>query len=96
MYKLAQSPIRTSALSNLGLLKDVVHFKERFHYSSWARYDLARPGSFRLAPLASQTSAVARDYRAMSEMFYREPPEFGSIMEGITALELEINKLQGH
>jgi hypothetical protein len=32
----------------------------------------------------------------MSEMFYREPPEFGSIMEGITALELEINKLQGH
>jgi hypothetical protein len=30
----------------------------------------------------------------MRDMFYREPPEFGVIMEGLAALELEINALQ--
>jgi predicted nucleotidyltransferase component of viral defense system len=37
MYKLANSPIKNSALSDLVLLKDVVEFKERFYYSSWAQ-----------------------------------------------------------
>ena len=92
--KLANSAVKDSALSDLTLLKNVVEFKERFYYSSWARYDLAQPGTFRLVPPASQTSALARDYRAMRDMFYREPPEFGVIMEGLAALELEINALQ--
>jgi hypothetical protein len=93
-FKLANSAVKDSALSDLTLLKNVVEFKERFYYSSWARYDLAQPGTFRLVPPASQTSALARDYRAMRDMFYREPPEFGVIMEGLAALELEINALQ--
>ncbi len=93
-YKLANSPIKDSALSDLTLLRNVVEFKERFYYSSWARYDLAQPGTFRLVPPAGQASALARDYRAMRDMFYREPPEFDVIMEGLAALELEINALQ--
>jgi len=94
LYRLANSPIKSSALSNLALLADVVAFKERFYYSSWARYDLARPGSFRLLPPPSQTSALARDYRAMRDMFYRDPPEFAAILEGLAALESEINDLK--
>jgi hypothetical protein len=54
LYKLSESPIRSAALSDLTLLKSVVEFKERFYYSSWARYDLAIPGSFRLSPPDSQ------------------------------------------
>jgi hypothetical protein len=30
----------------------------------------------------------------MRDMFYREPPEFEVIMDGLAALELEINALQ--
>ncbi len=86
--------MKSSALSDLALLRDVVEFKERFYYSSWARYDLARPGTFRLAPPESQISALARDYRAMREMFFREPPEFKVIMGGLAALESEINDLK--
>jgi len=93
LYRLAESAIKASALSNLLLLKDVVEFKERFYYSSWARYDLAQPGSFRLSPPENQTPALARDYRAMREMFYREPPEFTAILEGLATLEREINDL---
>jgi hypothetical protein len=91
LYKLSESPIRRAALTNLDLLTSVVEFKERFYYSSWARYDLAIPGSFRLSPPHSQLSALERDYRAMRDMFFREPPEFAVILAGLLALEQEIN-----
>jgi hypothetical protein len=93
LYKLSESPIRSSALSNLSLLKSVVEFKERFYYSSWARYDLAVPGSFRLSAPDSQLPALEKDYRAMRDMFFREPPSFEAILAGLAALELEINAI---
>ena len=92
LYKLSESPIRRTALSNVALLKSVVEFKERFYYSSWARYDLAVPGSFRLSPPESQLPALERNYRAMREMFYREPPRFEAILRGLASLEHEINE----
>ena len=91
LYKLSESPIRSAALSDLTLLKSVVEFKERFYYSSWARYDLAIPGSFRLSPPDSQLPTLERDYRAMRDMFYREPPTFEAILAGLASLEQEIN-----
>ena len=91
LYKLSESPIKRSALANLTLLRSVVDFKARFYYSSWARYDLAIPGSFRLSPLDSQLSALERDYRAMRDMFYREPPTFEAILAGLVSLEQDIN-----
>jgi predicted nucleotidyltransferase component of viral defense system len=93
LYKLAESAIKEPTLSNVALLKDVVEFKERFYYSSWARYDLARPGSFRLSPPGNQIPALVRDYRAMRDMFYREPPEFTAILKGLATLEREINDI---
>jgi predicted nucleotidyltransferase component of viral defense system len=91
LYKLSESPIRKTALDNLTLLKSVVEFKERFYYSSWARYDLAVLGSFRLSPPDSQLPALERDYRAMQDMFFREPPTFETILTGLAELEREIN-----
>jgi hypothetical protein len=91
LFKLADSPVKQAALSDLALLRSVVEFKERFYYSSWAHYDLAKPGSFRLSPPQSQIAALERDYREMRDMFYREPPEFAEILAGMRALEQEIN-----
>jgi hypothetical protein len=93
LYKLAESPVKTTALADRALLDSVVEFKERFYYSSWAHYDLARPGSFRLGPPESQWSALERDYRAMRDMFYREPPEFADVLRSLNSLEKEINAL---
>jgi hypothetical protein len=64
LYRLSESPIRRAALANFTLLKSVIEFKEWFYYSSWARYDLALSGSFRLSPPDSQLPARERDYRA--------------------------------
>jgi hypothetical protein len=93
LYKLAGSAIKESSLARLGLLKDVVAFKERFYYSSWARYDLARPGSFRLAPSTAQILPLTQDYKAMRQMLFREPPDFAIIQEILLTLEEEINGL---
>jgi hypothetical protein len=93
LHKMAQSDIRMSALSNLALLKDVVEFKERFYPSTWARYDLAHPGAFRLSPPENHLAALEHDYRAMRDMFFREPPGFTEILEGLAVLEQQINEL---
>jgi hypothetical protein len=52
---------------------------------------MATPGSFLLSPPQSQIAALERDYRAMRDMFYREPPEFAAILAGLEVLEREIN-----
>lgn len=93
LYKLAASPIKDAALANRDLLQAVVEFKERFYYSSWAHYDGARPGSFRLVPAEKQRDVLERDYRAMRDMFYKQPPAFGEILDALQILENEINAM---
>jgi hypothetical protein len=93
-FKMANSKIKDAAYSDPGLLNAVVEFKNMFYSCAWARYDLAVPGSFRLSPPAAQIPALARDYKAMREMFYREPPDFAVILDALPMLEQEINRLQ--
>ena len=51
---LAETPIKDEALADLQLLRDVVRHKETFYPAAWARYDLAVPGSLKLAPPAAR------------------------------------------
>ena len=67
---LAQGPIRADALADKDLLTQVVRHKETFYPSAWARYDLARPGSFRLSPVENRIAALERDYRNMAVMIF--------------------------
>ena len=89
---LSQGPIRAEALADMELLAQVVRHKETFYPSAWARYDLARPGTFRLVPPETRMAALERDYRNMATMIFGELPTFDSIMATLTMLEQEINK----
>jgi hypothetical protein len=91
-YKLAESPVKDQALSNLELLEDVVAFKQRFYPSAWARYDLARPGSFRLIPNPDRVAELERDYREMAIMIFGEVPGFEAILGALRAVEAGINQ----
>lgn len=94
LYKLASSPVRKEALSALPLLAEVVAFKQRFYPSRWARYDLARPGTFRLLPSSdNDRSSLQLDYEQMQVMLFGDRPEFSSILKGLEELESEINAL---
>jgi hypothetical protein len=90
---MAAAPVKENALADLDLLADVVAFKQRFYPRSWAHYDLAIPGSFRLVPRKQVLSAIEADYRAMANMIFGTMPAFGEIMAGLQALEGEINRL---
>lgn len=91
LARMAGAPVKDVALANLELLTDVVEFKQRFYPRSWARYDLARPGTMRLVPEGEVLRSVEVDYRAMAHMIFGEVPEFGNIMTVLQELEGEIN-----
>jgi hypothetical protein len=75
----------------LDLLGNVVEFKQRFYPRGWARYDLARPGTFQLIPEDKVLATVEADYRAMQNMIFGDVPAFDSIMETLQGLQKEIN-----
>jgi hypothetical protein len=71
----------------------VVDWKSRVFARSWARYDLAQQGTFRLLPPAARQAALARDYETMRPMFMSEPPSFEVLMSTLAQAEKVINKL---
>lgn len=48
----------------------------------------------RLVPPAHVMKAVARDYEGMRLMIFGERPEFADMIEGLRALEVEIDALR--
>lgn len=90
--KMAESPAKDAALADLDLLANVVEFKDRFYPRGWARYDLAKPGSFRLVPEGHVLASVKADYRAMANMIFGVMPEINQIMKILKKLEDEINR----
>ena len=92
LYKLAISPAGMAAVEDLKLLADVVAFKQKFYPRSWARYDLAVPGTLRLLPPKESLAGLEQDYRSMQDMIFEsDPPSFETMMEQLGQLELEMN-----
>ena len=89
---LAKHPIAPIAVENDALRGRVVHWKAQFFGSGWARYDLARPGTFKLVPPTTREPALKRDYQSMRDMYLSEPLNFDVILARLTELEQEINR----
>jgi len=90
---MANSPVKDTALADLGLLADVVAFKQRFYPRGWAHYELATPGTFRLVPSGHVLAAIEKDYAQMRNMIFGRYPGFDEIMETLRTLEADINAL---
>jgi hypothetical protein len=91
---MAESPVKDSALQRLDLLESVVQFKDKFYPRSWARYDLAVPGTFRLVPQQSLLNELKKDYRQMQMMIFGDIPAFDSIIKTLAKLEDQINSIK--
>ena len=94
VHKLTTSAAAKAALADSALREEVVKFKQRFYPSAWARYDLAKPGTFKLIPNAAHLIDLEKDYRTMAVMIFGEIPAFGLILDTLSALEKEINLLR--
>lgn len=88
---LAVHPIASQAIAQHELREQVVQWKGQFFGNSWANYDLAKPGTFRLVPPQERLPALRRDYQTMRDMYLTEPTRFEEILATLADLEDRIN-----
>jgi len=90
---MARTAVKAEALADLDLLHSVCKHKDRFYHCGWARYLEAKPGSFHLTPCSERLAELRRDYQDMRVMFFAEAPSFDEILDQLSALEYEINRM---
>ncbi|HVC97027.1 MAG TPA: nucleotidyl transferase AbiEii/AbiGii toxin family protein [Pirellulales bacterium] len=88
---LAKHPAASKALDQHELRDRVVRWKSQFFGSSWANYDQAKSGTFRLVPPPARLPGLERDYLAMRDMYLIEPASFDDIVATLADLEDRIN-----
>ncbi len=88
---LGKHAVASLAITQHELRDRMVEWKGQFFGSSWAKYDLAKPGSFRLVPPKERQDALRRDYQAMRAMYLTEPLSFEDVMTALAELETRIN-----
>jgi hypothetical protein len=93
MARLLRHPQGAAMLADHEQCARVVDWKGRFFARQWARYDLARPGTFRLVPPAQRRDPLARDYAAMRPMFLSEPPRFDDLITQLADAERTLNAI---
>jgi hypothetical protein len=86
-----RTKIGQDASHDLAMLDDVRLFKDIYYHASWARYDLAKPGTLVVVPDESRTRELASDYRGMRQMFLSDPAPFEQVIEQLRAFEGEVN-----
>jgi Nucleotidyl transferase AbiEii toxin, Type IV TA system len=92
---LAKHPTASKAIGQDDHRNRVVEWKSQFFGSSWASYDLAKPGTFRLVPPTARLSALRRDYQSMRDMYLTEPAPFNDVLAILADLERRINQAGG-
>jgi len=92
---LARHPTASGAIDQHDLRDRVVAWKGQFFGSSWANYDQAKPGTFRLVPPAGRLPALRRDYDAMRDMYLSDSPSFDEVLATLADLERRINQTGG-
>jgi hypothetical protein len=90
---LARHPAAAKAIDQHELRDRVVQWKRQFFGSSWANYDQAKPGTFRLVPPLARQPALRRDYQTMRDMYLSEPASFDDILAVLANLEVRINRI---
>lgn len=93
LYRMAASPVKEAAFSQLDLLKKVVDFKMKFYPRAWAKYPEAVPGTLKLIPPEYRFAALEADYTSMKDMLYGNVSTFRAVIDAVRKLEKEINTL---
>ena len=91
MAALSCHPQARNAEARHDLRVRVVNGKSRFFARTWARYGLAQPGPFRLAPPPGRLPELKADYAEMRLMYISSPPPFADVIATLAELELRMN-----
>ncbi|MDP9106352.1 MAG: nucleotidyl transferase AbiEii/AbiGii toxin family protein [Candidatus Eremiobacteraeota bacterium] len=88
---LPRTDLGVASINGVAMLETVRRYKQRYHPSAWARYDLASSGTLRLRPSEAKSRILASDYRAMRSMFFTEPWPFSEVLDRLGQIERSIN-----
>lgn len=91
LWSLIRHDIGRRAMEAEGLFERVVEHTSIYFSRSGADYERLRRGSLRLAPVDSRIDHWRRDYVAMREMFFAEPPDFKEIVAVLAEFERIFN-----
>ncbi len=80
-------------LADKALCARVADWKNRVFPRRWARYELARHGSFRLVPPLARQATLTADYAVMRPMFLSDPPPFSAVLAVLSEAEGKINAM---
>ena len=91
---MASSWVKKEALVDVKLLEQVVSFKQKFYPVKWAKFEKAKPGSFKLLPPIERINELRKDYKSMEHMIFDKVPNFEEILKILKNLEDEINSIR--
>ena len=87
---LCNTPIKHEALEDIGLLRKVAVFKDKFFHCSWAKYEEALPETMRLVPPDSVVEKLKEDFENMKPMIFGTIPSFEQILATLREFEQEM------
>ena len=91
LVNMLRHPSGEANLADDAMARRVVNWKSRLFARSWARYDLAQRGSFRLTPSPERADDLRDDYLKMRPMFIQEPLPFEELVLELAAAERTLN-----
>ena len=92
LFMLGKSSYKDTAISDIHLLKSVVHFKEKFYKETWMNYEEIFKNGIRFIPDEYRFEELKKDYNKMREMIQEIVP-FEEIIDYLKKLEEEINSI---
>jgi hypothetical protein len=92
IYMMVNRGIAETAVSNVGLLEEVLQNTKYYFKDNSASYDTAIIGSLSLSPSEDMVPSIEKDYYEMKKMIIGEYPDFSKIMGKIAFLEKLINQ----
>lgn len=92
LWCLIRKGIANQAVADSGLFDRVARHREVFFRQSRMDYSTLKKGSLKIAPRPELEGDWRRDYAAMREMFFTDPPEFDEILASVRGFEASFNR----
>lgn len=90
LARLTQGEVGSHALDRIDLLRAVAEHKAHFFPTADAHFGEAASGIVHVAPPSAAERSLRDDYARMRAMFFREPVDFGTIVQQLRELEAAI------
>ena len=86
-YQLNNLEILSSAITNIGLLKDAIKHKNRFNRTSYSNYDARLNTWLKLSQQKDITRELEKDYRNMRDIIHWDAENFDELIDCLSVIE---------